>query len=219
MGVFDIIGPVMIGPSSSHTAGAARLGKMARTILGEVPVAATIYLYGSFARTYRGHGTDKALVAGLLGFSTEDPRIKDSLALAEQANLSVTIKTGDRGECHPNTAEFHLRGASGKTAKVVGASIGGGKIAITRINDYDVEFAGDYYTLITIHQDKPGVIATITQILAQQNVNIAFMRVSRKQRGAQALMILETDQSITQEVLGAMNALSAIESALLVQPL
>jgi L-serine dehydratase len=219
MGVFDIVGPVMIGPSSSHTAGAARLGKMARTILGEAPVAATINLYGSFARTYKGHGTDKALVAGLLGFSAEDTRIKDALNLAVQANLHVVFRTVEGGTFHPNTAQMQLTGISGKSVKVAGASIGGGRIVITQIDGYEVEITGDYYTLITIHQDKPGIIAMITQILAQQNVNIAFMKVSRKQKGVQALMVLETDQPIPEQVLAAIQPLPAIESALLVKPL
>lgn len=218
MGVFDIIGPVMIGPSSSHTAGAARLGKMAGTILGEVPVKAVITLYGSFAQTYKGHGTDKALVAGLMGFAADDERIKDALSLAEKSGLEVVFKSS-QGDYHPNTAEFELSGVSGKKARVRGASLGGGSIRITSIDGYEVEFAGEYYTLITIHQDKPGVIANITQILAQQNVNIAFMRVSRKQKGAQALMILETDQPIALRAINAMNELSGIQSALVVQPI
>ncbi|CUH97810.1 hypothetical protein P22_3956 [Propionispora sp. 2/2-37] len=219
MGVFDIIGPVMIGPSSSHTAGAARLGKMARTILGEIPVEAALTLYGSFARTYKGHGTDKALVAGLLGFPTEDIRIKDSFALAARANLTVSFHAAEKENCHPNTVAFYLKGASGRTVRVVGASLGGGQIHISNIDGYEVEFTGDYYTLITIHQDQPGIIAAITQILAQQQVNIAFMKVSRKQKGAQALMILETDQPIPQETAVMLNAITTIEAVRLVQPL
>lgn len=219
MGVFDIVGPVMIGPSSSHTAGAVRLGKMARTILGEAPRTAIIRLYGSFARTYRGHGTDKALVAGLLGFAADDIRIKDALDLAAAAELQVVFHTMEGGVVHPNTAELQLTGASGKTVTVGGASIGGGSIVINRIDGYEVEISGEYHTLITIHHDKPGIIAMITQILAQQSVNIAFMKVSRKQKGVQALMVLETDQPIPQEVLAAIAPMPAIESALLVKPL
>lgn len=219
MGVFDIVGPVMIGPSSSHTAGAVRLGKLARTILGEAPVTATIHLYGSFARTYKGHGTDKALIAGLLDFSADDIRIKDAFQLAVQANLHVSFQTAEGGSFHPNTAQLHLTGASGKAVKVTGASIGGGRVVITQINGYEVEISGDYYTLITLHQDKPGVIAMITQILAQQNVNIAFMKVSRKQKGMQALMVMETDQPVPETVLAAIGPMPAIEDALLVKPL
>lgn len=219
MGVFDIIGPVMIGPSSSHTAGAVRLGKMARTILGETPVAATISLYGSFARTYKGHGTDKALVAGIMGFAADDIRIKDALELAIAAKLTIKFTLAEGVAVHPNTAQMSLTGESGKTVIVTGASIGGGRIIINQINGFEVEITGDYYTLITLHQDKPGIIAMITQILAQQSVNIAFMEVSRKQKGVQALMVLEADHPIPEAVLAAINPVPAIESALLVKPL
>ena len=219
MGAFDIIGPIMIGPSSSHTAGACRLGKMARTILGEAPSEAVIHLHGSFAKTHKGHGTDKAIVAGLLGISAEDPVLKNSFELAAQAGLQIAFKLVEGGDCHPNTAEFTLVGESRKTARIVGASVGGGSIVINRIEEYDVEFTGEYQTLITIHQDKPGMIAMITQILALQGVNIASMRVSRRQKGVQALMLVETDQSITAETMDAIGALPGIESAILVQPL
>jgi L-serine dehydratase len=219
MGVFDIIGPVMIGPSSSHTAGAARLGKMAQTILGEMPVEAIIGLYGSFARTYKGHGTDKALVAGLMGFSAEDPRIKDALDLAPRFGMKVDFHLFEGGGHHPNTASFCLKGASGKVARVTGASLGGGRIAISQVDDYQVEFSGDYHALITIYQDKPGIVATVTQILARENVNIAFMRVSRKHRGDKALMILETDQPIPEKAIASIGALPVIESVRFVQPL
>lgn len=219
MGVFDIVGPVMLGPSSSHTAGAARLGKMARTILGEKPVKVQINLFGSFARTYKGHGTDKALIAGLLGFSADDPRIRNALSLAGEFNLNATFHTVEGGENHPNTAEFNLQGVSGKVIKLAGASIGGGRIVINRINDYQVEVSGDYHTLMVIHSDKPGTIAVVAHILAQENVNIAFMKVSRRRRGAQALMLTETDQQIPEQALEAIKAIPSVESALLVQPL
>jgi len=219
MGVFDIIGPVMIGPSSSHTAGAARLGQMALTILGEKPLEATIGLYGSFAKTYKGHGTDKALVAGLMGFSADDPRIRDSLDLAVQSGLKVDFQIMEDANLHPNTARFSLKGNSGKTVKVTGASLGGGRIVITQIDGYQVEITGDYQTLIAVYQDKPGIVATVTKILAQENVNIAFMRVSRKNKGAQALMVLETDQSISEKAIAAVDAVPTIEFVRLVRPL
>jgi L-serine dehydratase len=218
-GVFDIIGPIMIGPSSSHTAGAARLGKMARTILGEQPVKAMIELHGSFAQTYRGHGTDKALAAGLLGFSTEDERIRDALDVARDAGLQITFTATDLGDVHPNTAAMVLTGASGRKVRVVGASIGGGNIVITEIDGYTVELRGEYYTLITIHQDQPGIISLVTHILAQDRVNIAFMRVSRQGRGAQALMILEADQPISEQAASLVRNIPAIEVALLVPPI
>lgn len=218
-GVFDIIGPIMIGPSSSHTAGAARLGRMARVILGEEPVAAVIELHGSFAQTYRGHGTDKALVAGLLGYQADDPRIKDALELAPRSNLLVMFKTVDLGDVHPNTAVFHLEGANGRKAKIVGASIGGGNIVITQINGYAVELTGEYHTLISVHRDRPGIIAAISNILARENVNIAFMRVSRRERGSQALGIIEADEPISEQVLEAVRENAAVELALLIPPL
>lgn len=219
MGVFDIVGPVMIGPSSSHTAGAARLGRMARTILGEAPTEAAITLYGSFARTHKGHGTDKALVAGLLDLAADDPRLKEAFALAAQAGVAVSFSAAEDGDCHPNTAEFRLTGASGKKARVVGASVGGGSIVISKIDDFAVEITGEYHTLIAVYLDKPGVVALVTHILAQENVNIAFMRVSRKQKGAQALMILETDQPVPPAALGAINAIRMLDSALTIRPL
>lgn len=218
-GVFDIIGPVMIGPSSSHTAGAARLGKMARTILGEEPATATIALHGSFAQTYRGHGTDKALVAGLLGFATDDIRIKDALLIAREKGLQLNFLTVNLGDKHPNTAIFKLTGPSGRKIEIAGASTGGGSILINEIDGYPVELSGNYHTLIAIHQDKPGVIALVTHILAQENVNIAFMKVSRQQRGSQALMILETDQFIPEYALTAVRTIPAVHLAMLVPPI
>lgn len=219
-GVFDIIGPVMIGPSSSHTAGAARLGKMARTILGEQPAEAQIELHGSFAQTYRGHGTDKALTAGLLGFTTDDVRIKDALSSATDLGLSITFKTVDLGDnAHPNTAVFYLTGTSGRKVKVVGSSTGGGNIKITEIDGYDVELTGEYHTLISIHRDKPGVIALVTHMLAQESVNIAFMRVSRREKGSQALAIIEADHPLPEHLLSTINAIPAVKLALLIPPL
>lgn len=217
--VFDIIGPVMIGPSSSHTAGACRLGKLAAAILGETPVEAVIELHGSFAQTYRGHGTDKALVAGLLGFGTADEQLKDALTIAKERGLNVNFVTVNLGEVHPNTAALYLVGVSGRTVRVVGSSLGGGNVIISEIDGYPVELTGKYSTLITIHHDRPGVIAQITQILAKDNVNIAFMRVSRQERGANALMILEADQEIPAPVLAAVRDLPAVKLALLVQPI
>jgi L-serine dehydratase len=218
-GIFDIIGPVMIGPSSSHTAGAVRLGRMAGIILGERPVTAVIELHGSFAQTYRGHGTDKALAAGLLGYRPDDIRIRDSLQAARKEDLSISFTPVDLGDVHPNTAVIHLTGASGKKIRIVGASVGGGNIVITKIDDFVVELTGEYYTLISIHQDKPGVVALISSILAANDVNIAFMRVSRRQRGSQALAIIEADQPISDKCLETILTAPAVDIALLIPPL
>ena len=193
-GVFDIVGPVMIGPSSSHTAGAVRLGLMARKILGEEAVRAEINLHGSFARTYRGHGTDKALIAGILGFAPEDERIREALQIARGHGLEFNFQTVNLEEAHPNTAVIYLVGRSGRTARVRGASVGGGNIMISNIDGYQVELTGQYPALITIHHDCPGVITRVTQILAHAAVNIAFMRVSRQNRGETAMMIMELDE-------------------------
>ncbi len=200
-GVFDIIGPVMIGPSSSHTAGAVRLGLIARKILGEEVVSATINLHGSFARTYKGHGTDRALLAGIMGFSAADERIKAALCIAEERGLVYQFCPVNLGEAHPNTAVLHLTGTSGRTTRVIGASVGGGNVLISNIDGYDVELTGQYPALITIHRDCPGIITKVTSILARYEVNIAFMRVSRRSRGAEALMILETDDVLTEDVI------------------
>ena len=200
-GVFDIVGPVMIGPSSSHTAGAVRLGLMARKILGEEAVRAEINLHGSFARTYRGHGTDKALIAGILGFAPEDERIREALQIARDHGLEFSFQTVNLEEAHPNTAVIYLVGRSGRTARVRGASVGGGNIMISNIDGYQVELTGQYPALITIHHDCPGVITRVTQILAHAAVNIAFMRVSRQNRGETAMMIMELDEEPTPDVI------------------
>ena len=197
-GVFDIVGPVMIGPSSSHTAGAVRLGLMARKILGQ---------------TYRGHGTDKALIAGILGFAPDDERIREALQLAEEKGLSYRFQKVNLEQAHPNTAVIHLTGASGRTARVRGSSVGGGNIRITNIDGYEVELTGTYPALITIHHDRPGVITKVTQILARYEVNIAFMRVSRHSRGEMAMMILELDEPLADEVIDECREVYEVEHA------
>jgi L-serine dehydratase len=218
-GVFDIIGPIMIGPSSSHTAGAARLGKLARAILGEKPSKVVVKLHGSFAKTYRGHGTDKAIVAGLLDFSAEDERIPEALACATATGMEVEFFRSDLGSAHPNTACLEMVGESGRKATVMGASVGGGNIVINQINGYQVELTGEYATLITIHEDRPGVVAYVTQVLAQEKINVAFMRVSRHDRGAEALMILESDEPISTQAYETVASISMVKLAMLVPPI
>jgi L-serine dehydratase len=191
--VFDIIGPVMIGPSSSHTAGAVRLGALARAIFGGQPQSAEIVLHGSFASTGTGHGTDLALVAGLLGMSPDDPRIPDAFAQASDAGMTVTFASDDLGEVHPNTARLTLRGPDGREMVVQGCSVGGGDVLVTRIGEFDVEVTGELPVLVVAHHDQPGVIAGVTAVLAAEGVNVASMEVSRERRGAGALMIIETD--------------------------
>ncbi len=198
--VFDIIGPRMTGPSSSHTAGAVRLAHIARKIAEEDVAEAVFTLYGSFAETGRGHGTDKALVAGVLGMDPDDPRIKEAFTVAREQGIPVSVEFSDETASHPNTARIVITGADGHVTDVLGESVGGGNIRITEINGLAVEFSGEYPTLIIQHDDKPGVIAEVSHVLAQMNVNIAFMRVFRHGRGEDAYMTIETDQPVTQEM-------------------
>lgn len=202
LSIFDVIGPNMIGPSSSHTAGAVSISLMARKLFAEEIKEVTFTLYGSFSKTYQGHGTDRALLGGILGFATHDERIRDAFDYAGQ--LGVTYKyiiDEETRTNHPNTADIDLVGATGRTMSIRGESIGGGKIKIVRLNGIDVEFTGEYSTLIVKQLDKPGVVAHITQALSEQNVNIAFMRLFREDKGATAYTIVESDESIPSSVL------------------
>lgn len=220
LNIFDIIGPVMIGPSSSHTAGAVRIGKIAGIILGEKVKKAHIYLHGSFGQTYKGHGTNLALVAGLLGYDTDDERIKDSLNIAAQQQIEVEfIPTNLGQDFHPNTAKLQLTGVHGHTATVIGSSVGGGNIIINKINQFNVKISGDYHALIVAHQDRPGVIAKVTALLARDQVNIAEMKVSREQKGNLAMMIIETDHTVSKEILSEINDISMVDSAIMVKPI
>lgn len=194
--VFDIVGPVMIGPSSSHTAGAVRLGALARAVFGDTPSHARILLHGSFATTGPGHGTDLALVAGLLGMSPDDARIPEAFALAAAAGLGFEFAEADLGEAHPNTARFELSDDAGRTIAVSGSSIGGGDVVVTDIDGFEVEISGELPVLIVEHLDQPGVIATVTGVLGGAGINIARMQVSRERKGARALMLIETDAEI-----------------------
>jgi L-serine dehydratase len=194
--VFDIVGPVMIGPSSSHTAGAVRLGGLARSIFGATPARARIQLHGSFATTGHGHGTDLALVAGLLGLGPDDPRIPRALEMAREHAMTVQFETADLGEVHPNSARFDLQAPSGERMSVSGSSLGGGDVVVYQIDSYEVEATGDLPLLVVGHLDRPGEIAAVSSILAEAGVNIAEMRVSRERKGANALMLIETDVEV-----------------------
>jgi len=198
--VFDIVGPVMIGPSSSHTAGAVRLGALARAIFGGRPDSARLLLHGSFASTGRGHGTDLALVAGLLGMAPDDARIPQALDSAARQGLSVTFEEADLGEVHPNTAEFHLDCSDGRSMCVRGSSLGGGDVVVTDIDGFEISISGELPVLLVAHQDRPGEIAAVTRILADNGANIASMQVSRERRGARALMLIETDAPVDEDV-------------------
>ena len=200
--VFDIIGPKMIGPSSSHTAGAARLGAVARRLSGSDVRSARITLYGSFAKTGRGHGTDRAITGGLLGFAPDDDRIRDALELAEQAGIPVAIERSDQETPHPNTARICVRNEAGREVELLGASIGGGRIEVQQINGMSVSFGCEYPTLLLFHRDQPGAISGVTSLLAEKEINIAFMRVFRSARHQAACMVIETDTPVPPELLG-----------------
>lgn len=191
--VFDIIGPVMIGPSSSHTAGAVRIGKYARSVLGTRPVKAVIRFSGSFAKTYKGHGTDKAVIAGILGMDTDDARIRNSMEIAKAEGLDFTFVEEDIDGAHPNTAEITLTDEKGREALIRGASIGGGNIVINKINDTEVSISGKSDTLVIPHDDIPGMIAVVTNILADHGVNVHGFSLGRDRKGGTAVMTIEID--------------------------
>ena len=194
--IFDIIGPVMIGPSSSHTAGAARLGKMARCIFGNTPKKVEMTLYGSFAKTYKGHGTDRALLGGLLGFKEEDKRIRNAKELADEAGLDYTFIESPLDIGHPNVVKFDLYGDNNRHMSVVGRSIGGGQIMITEVDGNDMSITGDEFTLVVFHEDRPGAISLISQALSESDINIASMRVFRKGKYKDAVMVITTDSVV-----------------------
>lgn len=219
MNVFDIIGPVMIGPSSSHTAGAVRLGHVAWKILGEKAVKAEIELSGSFAQTHKGHGTDQALIAGIMGMHTDDERIRQSLSLAKQSGLAFSITETEIPNAHPNTARISLTGESGAVCKVQGASIGGGNIVVTDINGMQVSFTGQFNTLLVLHQDKPGTIAAVTNFMAESGANIGNFRLSRPQKGGEAVMTIEVDGDVPDQLIGNLRTLPNIIHVILIRAL
>lgn len=208
MGIFDIVGPVMIGPSSSHTAGAARIGRITREILGEPVAAADITLYGSFSKTGRGHGTDKALVAGLLGFPPSSDKIRDAVSLAGRMGVGIHFHDSTEDMGHPNVAAIAATGTSGRSVRTVGRSLGGGRVLITDIDGYAVEIGGEEFTLIVHHQDVPGVIAQVCLILAGYHLNISNMKVFRKKRGDDAVMIIHTDDKVPDHVVSELEGCS-----------
>lgn len=201
MNIFDIMGPVMVGPSSSHTAGAVRIGFVAAKLLGGKPAEAEILLHGSFALTGAGHGTYQALVAGLLGMRSDDMRIPESFALAREAGLRIRTGTVTLRDVHPNTALLRLTGVSGRKLEVVASSPGGGRIRICRVDGIETNFSGEYPTLIVHNLDQPGHVAAVTAMLERYKVNIAYMQLYRNVRGGYAVMVLECDQPIPNQSL------------------
>ncbi len=213
--VFDIIGPIMVGPSSSHTAGAVRIGNLVRSILGCDVTEANIFLHGSFAATGAGHGTDRALVAGLLGLTPADQRVPLGLSLAEQRGVAISFGEILLADAHPNSVVIEAKGAKDQV-RVQAASSGGGSVEVNQIDAYQVAFSGEYDALITIHLDEPGIVAKVSNLLAEHGINIAFMRLSRHERGETALMIIETDQHLEDAVLQQVRQIPDIQKAIAV---
>lgn len=201
MNIFDILGPVMVGPSSSHTAGAVRIGLITRKLLGVQPKEAKISLHGSFAATGIGHGTDKALVAGLLGMQPDDIRIPNSEEIAKEQGIEITFENTVIRGAHPNTAILFVTAMDGRTIRVQASSLGGGRILVNKINETEVNFTGENPTLIVHNIDQPGYVANVTSLLSNQSVNIATMQLYRDQRGGYAVMFIETDEPIPEETI------------------
>lgn len=221
--VFDIAGPIMVGPSSSHTAGAAKLGKMARALAHNSVSSVVFQLYGSFAQTYKGHGTDKALLAGILGFDPSDECLRDSFGIAEALGVDYTFQpvsgsAGEGGEnVHPNTVRFLITTHNGEKFDIVGCSIGGGKVRIVELNGISVSFTGESPILVTRHLDSPGIIAGIASLLYQERLNIGNMRVSRERRSDTANMYLEIDGEVPPDIVDKIQAISGMLSVILLE--
>jgi L-serine dehydratase len=213
MRVFEVMGPVMVGPSSSHTAGAARIGYAARMVLGRAPSRARIYLHGSFAATGRGHGTDRAVVGGLLGFGPGDPRLRQAFAHAAQAGLEFSFEEADLGNVHPNTARIELEAADGGRSAVLASSVGGGRAEVLEVDGFRLRFDLGRPTALVYHQDRPGAVADVSAILAGHEVNIAAMQVARKRRGGDALMVIESDGALPPQAVRAIDALPEVTAA------
>ena len=199
--IFDILGPVMVGPSRSHTAGAARIGLIARQLFGRQPKKATVYLHGSFAATGKGHGTDRALIAGLLGMKPDDMRIPNSFEIAREEGMEFTIENKDIKEAHPNTAQIIMEAEGVNTMKIQAYSIGGGRIRVCKLDGIDVNFSGESNTLIIRNVDEPGRIKEVASALSNAEINIATMQVFRDKRGGFAVMVVETDQVVPKEAI------------------
>lgn len=196
MNIFDIMGPIMVGPSSSHTAGAARIGYVSRQLLGEDLKNAEILLHGSFAATGKGHGTDKAIVAGLMGMMPDDERIPDAFEIAKEQGIEISVGEVLLKTEYANACLLNLESVNGRSLKIMAASLGGGRISIEQIDGIDTHFSGDYPTLIVHNLDQPGHVAEVTSTLAHKSVNIATLNLYRDKRGGYAVMIIETDQDI-----------------------
>ena len=208
--IFDIMGPVMVGPSSSHTAGAVRIGRMARQLLGSQPARADILLHGSFAATGQGHGTDRAIVAGLLGMTPDDADIPSSLWLAEGAGMAVNIRAGDIPNAHPNTALLAVTNTEGRTLTVSASSLGGGRIRVNAIDGLEAAFSGELPTLIIRNEDRPGILSEVTRVLSENMANIATVQLYRDRRGGLAVMVIECDGPLEPALRAALAGLDGV---------
>ncbi len=219
MNVFDIIGPIMIGPSSSHTAGAVRIGLMSRALLGSAAVQAHIKLHGSFAHTYKGHGTDRALAAGIMGMQPDDERIRESLIIAQNTGLAITFEPTEISGAHPNTAEITLTSSDGNSVCVQGASVGGGNIVITKIDGMEVKITGQSPTVIVVHDDIPGMIAAVTELMAQYRLNVYSFNLARDKKGGTAIMSLQIDgRSLGEELKAAIEHIHGVTKVIFIRP-
>lgn len=217
MNLFDILGPVMVGPSSSHTAGAVRIGLMGRRLLGGTPKKAEILLHGSFALTGHGHGTDRALVAGLLGMAPDDARIPDSFRYAQEAQMDYVFGTVNLRDAHPNTALLRLDDGNGQQVEFAAASLGGGRIRVEELDGQKVAFSGDLPTLIIQNRDQPGHVAEVTSMLSHRGINIATMQLFRDRRGGHAAMVIEMDQALDERGLNWLRHLEGVYGAIFIE--
>jgi len=219
MQLFDIIGPVMIGPSSSHTAGAARIGRITRMLLDEEVRHANIRFHGSFAKTYQGHGADRAVIGGLLGLDVDDQRLRTSKKLAAEQGMTYEISTVQLRDAHPNTVIIEATGVSGRQISVEAASVGGGSVRVKYLNGMEVGFSGDRTTLVIQHRDTPGAIAKVSRLLAASRTNIATMQVFREEAGGRAVMALELDSVPDEALIAALRNVPAFTSVTLLRGL
>ena len=222
MNIFDIIGPVMIGPSSSHTAGAVRLGRVANKLIDNRKLEQVeITLSGSFAKTYKGHGTDRALMAGIMGYHSYSPEIRDALEIARERGIAYTFRTEEIKGAHPNTARIRYMLAGGETGSMQGASIGGGNILVDHIDGMEVRFTGSSHTLIVMHRDKPGVIAAVTQLMHWEyaDLNISSFSLVREEKGGSSIMTMEVDSLPPAELIRKIRGIENVTNAILVRKL
>ncbi len=211
MNIFDIVGPIMVGPSSSHTAGAVKIGYTSRKLLAEPVKKAQILLYGSFLATGKGHGTQKAILAGLLGMKPDDPQIPFSFELAQKAGIEFSFGEAKLKNAHPNSVQLILEGEHSRHLEIVGESLGGSLINIASIDGLSANFSGEYPTLIVHNLDQPGHIAEVTSMLSHKSVNIAAMQLYRSNRGGNAVMVIECDQEVPQDSIKWLSHLEGIE--------